>query len=151
VITGGEPLIQHRRLVPLIDALTAQGRRIEIETNGTVLPDIGSAGQITFNVSPKLAGSGVSAGRRIRPDVLRAFRDSGQAVFKFVIDTDTDVAELVRLQHELCLAPVWVMPQGVTEAAVQEGLRRLADPALLHGWNITPRLHVLLWGDKRGR
>jgi 7-carboxy-7-deazaguanine synthase len=150
VITGGEPLIQHRRLVLLVEALTARGRRVEIETNGTVLPDIASFGSM-FNVSPKLASSGVPAARRIRPDVLSAFRDSGRAVFKFVVDSDADVAELVELQHELRLAPIWVMPQGTTESVVKDGLRRLADSALLHGWNISPRLHVLLWGDERGR
>jgi 7-cyano-7-deazaguanosine (preQ0) biosynthesis protein QueE len=151
VITGGEPLIQHRRLAPLIAGLTARGRRVEIETNGTILPDRGWSEQVTFNVSPKLAGSGVPLARRIRPRVLRAFNESGRAVFKFVIDGDADVVELVELQTELELTPIWVMPQGITAASIQLGLRSLADPALAHGWNIASRLHVLLWGDERGR
>lgn len=150
VITGGEPLIGHRRLLPLIAALTAAGRRVEIETNGTIYPGTAVAALVRFNVSPKLASSGVPAGRRIRPGVLRALRDSGESIFKFVISGDADVAELVRLQAELGLAPVWVMPQGVTESSVLAGLRALSGPALEHGWNLTTRLHVLLWGNERG-
>jgi 7-carboxy-7-deazaguanine synthase len=150
VVTGGEPLIQSRRLLPLITALTAQGRRVEIETNGTIYPGDAVAGQVRFNVSPKLAGSGVPAHRRIRPGALTALRDSGNAVFKFVISGDGDLAELVRLQADFGLAPIWVMPQGVTEQSVLAGLRALAGPALEHGWNLTTRLHVLLWGDERG-
>lgn len=150
VITGGEPLIQHRRLLPLIAALTAEGRRVEIETNGTVYPGAAVAARVSFNVSPKLASSGVPAGRRIRPGVLRSLRDSGNAVFKFVISGGADIAELAGLQAELGLGPIWVMPQGVTESGVLAGLRALAGPALEHGWNLTTRLHVLLWGDERG-
>jgi 7-carboxy-7-deazaguanine synthase len=151
VITGGEPLIQHGQLLPLITALTAAGRRVEIETNGTIYPGASLAGQVTFNVSPKLAGSGIPEARRIRPGALRALRDSGNAVFKFVISGDDDIVELVRVQDQLRLAPIWVMPQGITAPAVVAGLRALAAPALAHGWNLTPRLQVLLWGDERGR
>ena len=151
VITGGEPLIQHRRLLPLVAGLAAQGRGVEIETNGTIDPQSLLGTQVTFNVSAKLAGSGVRVQRRIRPDVLRVFADSGRAVFKFVISDTTDVAELIALQSRLDLRPVWVMPQGRDEASVLAGLRALADPALTHGWNLSTRLHVLLWGDQRGR
>jgi hypothetical protein len=106
---------------------------------------------VRFNVSPKLAGSGVPAARRIRVAALRALQDSGSAVFKFVISGEEDIAELAGLQARLGLAPVWVMPQGTTAAAVLDGLRALAGPALAHGWNLTARLQVLLWGDERGR
>jgi organic radical activating enzyme len=39
VITGGEPLIQQPALIPLVRALPTGGKRVEIETNGTVIPD----------------------------------------------------------------------------------------------------------------
>jgi 7-cyano-7-deazaguanosine (preQ0) biosynthesis protein QueE len=151
VVTGGEPLVQSRRLLPLITALTTGGRRVEIETNGTIYPGEAVTVQVRFNVSPKLAGSGIPAGRRIRPASLLALRDSGKAVFKFVISDECDVAELARLQARLGLAPIWVMPRGVTAQSVLAVLRALAAPALEYGWNLSPRLHVLLWGDERGR
>nr|MDT0658732.1 7-carboxy-7-deazaguanine synthase QueE [Micromonospora sp. DSM 115978] len=151
VITGGEPLLQHRRLLPLVMALHAAGRRVEIETNGTVDPGPTLAAHAWLNVSPKLASSGVPADRRIRPDVLRALCDGGRAIFKFVISEPADIAELVELQRQLGLSPVWVMPQGIDAQTVLAGLGALAGPALQHGWNLSSRLHVLLWGDQRGR
>lgn len=152
VITGGEPLVQQRRLGQLVDQLGDAGRRVELETNGTIAPDerlITSIG--TFNVSPKLSRSGVPAHRRLRPEALRAFRDCGKAVFKFVIAGPADITELVELQAELSLDQVWVMPEGTTENAVLAGMRNLVEPALAHGWNLSSRMHVLLWGDERGR
>jgi 7-carboxy-7-deazaguanine synthase len=152
IITGGEPLIQQRRLLPLAADLTNAGRRIEIETNGTIPPHPSLVELVSrLNVSPKLAGSGVPIEHRIRPMALRAFRDCGKAVFKFVIANDGDVVELIELQTRYELDPVWVMPQGTTERSVLHGLRTLGDLALVHGWNLTARLHVLMWGDQRGR
>lgn len=42
VISGGEPLLQQHRLVWLADMCRAAGRRVEIETNGTVCRNHGS-------------------------------------------------------------------------------------------------------------
>lgn len=151
VITGGEPLVQHWQLRELVAHLSAAGRRVELETNGTIAPEPSLIDLITcFNVSPKLGGSGVPEHRRLRRQALVAFRDCGKAVFKFVITGPADIEELVRLQTELSLSRVWVMPEGATEQSVLTGLRTLAEPALSYGWNLTGRLHVLLWGDERG-
>ena len=38
VLTGGEPLMQQRALIPLARALAGIGKRVEIETNGTYPP-----------------------------------------------------------------------------------------------------------------
>jgi 7-carboxy-7-deazaguanine synthase len=38
VVTGGEPLLQQRRLVPLLRACRDRGWEIEVETNGTLAP-----------------------------------------------------------------------------------------------------------------
>ncbi|MEE1820962.1 7-carboxy-7-deazaguanine synthase QueE [Streptomyces sp. BE20] len=72
VITGGEPLMQQKAIVALAWRLSAGGKRVEIETNGTYPPcrELVDAG-VHFNVSPKLGNSGMPAGRRIRDDVLK--------------------------------------------------------------------------------
>jgi 7-carboxy-7-deazaguanine synthase len=152
VVTGGEPLLQQPAVATLAAELGAGGRRVEVETNGTVTPGQLLAEAVDqFNVSPKLASSGVPLRRRIVEDALRAFADTGKAVFKFVIGHPDDVDELAALQSRLGLDPVWVMPEATSSAGLQEGLRRLADAALAHGWNLGSRLHLLLWEDARGR
>lgn len=154
VITGGEPLLQQPGLVPLIKALAERGRQVEIETNGTRIPTLELVAAVTrFTVSPKLTafGRGMSPEHRIVPQALHAFAVSGKAVFKFVASSVADLDEIAELEQEFQLAPVWVMPAGSNHEEVVAGLRALADPVLAHGWNLTGRLHVLLWGAERGR
>ena len=152
VVTGGEPLLQQPGVTALAAGLRAGGRLVEIETNGTLVPGRPLTDAVDrFNVSPKLAGSGVPLTRRIVEDTLRAFLDTGRAAFKFVIGHPADIDELAALQSRLGLDPVWVMPEATSSADLQDGLRRLAEPALAHGWNLSSRLHVLLWEDARRR
>jgi 7-carboxy-7-deazaguanine synthase len=154
VITGGEPLLQQRKLVPLVAGLAASGRRVEIETNGTIAPLPGLVGGVDqFTVSPKLTrfGAGMAASRRIKPDVLRTFVATGTAVFKFVVTEPAELDEIAALAEAHELAPVWVMPEGTHAAVVTARLQVLADPSVRRGYHLTTRLHVLLWGDQRGR
>jgi organic radical activating enzyme len=152
VITGGEPLAQQRGLTELTTALADSGRRVEIETSGTIRPVPVLVSSVSaFNVSPKLASSMVPGERRIRPDALAAFAASGKAVFKFVACSVRDLDEVAELADRFGLTPVWVMPEGVTGERVLGGMRNLAGEVLQRGWNLTGRMHILLWGDTRGR
>jgi 7-cyano-7-deazaguanosine (preQ0) biosynthesis protein QueE len=152
VITGGEPLLQQARLTWLIDMCRAAKRRVEVETNGAVVPRRGvlSAAH-QFNVGLKLANSELPAARRMRPDAIRAFISNRKAVWKFVVTRRGDLEEIASLQQRFGLDPIWVMPEGTSSAQVLAGMRDLADPVLERGWNLTPRLHTLLWEDARGR
>jgi 7-carboxy-7-deazaguanine synthase len=153
VVTGGEPLLQQRALVPLLASCAEWGWPVEVETNGTIRPDPDLVALVDrFNVSPKLANSGVAADRAVRPAALAALAglgDRGRAVFKFVVTGPGDLDEVAAF--DLPPALVWVMPEGTTAEVVTERLRALADPVLARGWHLTGRLHVLLWGDQRGR
>jgi 7-cyano-7-deazaguanosine (preQ0) biosynthesis protein QueE len=152
VITGGEPLLQQDQLVWLASMCRSAGRRVEIETNGRIGPGRGlMAAADRFNVGLKLANSGLPAARRLRPDVIGRFVSSRQAVWKFVVAGPGDLEEIAGLQRRFGLDPVWVMPEGTSGAQILARLRQLADPVLERGWNLTPRLHTLLWGDARGR
>lgn len=151
VVTGGEPLLQQRHLPPLLQGAKARGWRVEIETSGTIAPELAPELVDQFNVSPKLANSGNERSRPYRPDVLRAFQGSGRAVFKFVAQAPSDLDEVGSMVKECGLAPVYVMPEGTDAATVTARMRDLATPVLARGWNLTPRLHILLWGDERGR
>jgi 7-carboxy-7-deazaguanine synthase len=154
VITGGEPLLQQQALVALSEGIRAAGisPAIQIETSGTVppLPALTAAVSM-YCVSPKLANSGMRQHQRIRPAVLRQFALSGKAVFKFVASGCGDLDEIAEITESCGLAPVWVMPEGTDSATVLARMRELAGPVAERGWNLTGRMHVLLWEDERGR
>jgi len=151
VVTGGEPLLQQSHLPPLLRPLRDRGVEVEIETAGVIEPTSSVVDLVTrFNVSPKLANSGNDLDRRYRPEVLRSLQATGKAAFKFVAVDERDLDEIGAMVHECGLANVWVMPEGTDPTTIVDRSRALVDPVLERGWNLTTRLHVLLWGDRRG-
>lgn len=75
----------------------------------------------------------------------------GRAVFKFVAQAPSDLVEVDSMVDECGLDPVYVMPEGTDAETLMARMRELAEPVLARGWVLTPRLHILLWGDERGR
>jgi organic radical activating enzyme len=154
IITGGEPMMQQNVLVPLVASLKRRGFYIEVETNGTLSPQPQMREAISqWNVSPKLDNSGVLAGRRNVPEAIETFRDLENAYFKFVIDDRADIDEVCGLVQRYAIPPqrVILMPQGTTQQAMACRGPWVADLCIAHGFRFSPRLHILLWGDKRGR
>jgi 7-carboxy-7-deazaguanine synthase len=162
VITGGEPLLHQGQdgWRHLLQGITSHGLEVEVETNGTQAPDPWTQRRVTrFNVSPKLRHA--DGGRdpetaRIVPAALAQFARLAThrwTVFKFVCQTTADLEEVAQLVKEYQLPPdsVWVMPEGTTPDAVLATGRELADPTIAAGYNITTRLHTLLWGSERAR
>ncbi len=155
VLTGGEPLLQQARLGPLLDGLvTTRGMTVEVETNGTQVPLEEVARLVgAFNVSPKLgANTGMAEARRIKPAALAALAALPHSAFKFVVSGLEDAEEALDLCHDygIDLARVWFMPLGKTEAELAAVLPVVVDLALLHGVNVSNRLHVQTWGNRRG-
>jgi organic radical activating enzyme len=154
VITGGEPLLQPRAVETLIRGIRSDwsATEIEIETSGTIAPtpDIVS-GVTRFNVSPKLAHSGLRDHQRIRPEILTRFAGMDEARWKFVVQDPSDLDEVATLVTEYDLAPVWIMPEGIDSSTVLDRMRLLADPVLERGWHLSTRLHTLLWDNDRAR
>ncbi|GAC1385885.1 MAG: 7-carboxy-7-deazaguanine synthase QueE [Acidimicrobiales bacterium] len=151
VITGGEPLAQQRSLGELLSHAARRGWRVEVETNGTMSPspEVG-AGVSAFNVSPKLANSGIDASRRIKPDALRSLAATGRAHAKFVVADPAELDEVAAIVELAGFSDVWIMPEATSAAALASGLAALAPAVLARGWNLSSRLHVALWGDARG-
>ncbi|HZT06965.1 MAG TPA: 7-carboxy-7-deazaguanine synthase QueE [Chloroflexota bacterium] len=154
VITGGEPLLQQDGLVRLAHALKDAGLRIEVETNGTIVPLAGLAEHVDqWNVSPKLTNSRNDPALRRRDEALKWFAAKESAYFKFVIVAPDDVEEvscLVR-QHGLPRHRVMLMPEGVDASTVTERSRWLAERCVAEGYRLGPRMHILLWGAERAR
>ena len=161
VITGGEPtLYRHfQALTDLVAALARQGRRVEVETNGTLDPDPLDRYPLRFNVSPKLprAMSDDPEHRRIVPAALTRYGElarEGHAVWKLVVASTTDVTAGLDLAdtYGVPRRAVWFMPEGNDPAGLVATAQAVAGTVLAAGANLTLRQHVLLWpGTERGR
>lgn len=149
VIVGDEPL-QHQQQDgwrQLLDGLDEQGRRVQIETPGTVLPDSYTVGAVAgFTVAPPPARAGWTQAWQARPQVLEAFRDTGKAHFRFTCRTAGDVEAVFALTWPRRVYPnqVWIAPEGSTPETVAVTTRNVAPAALRYRFNLSPRLHVLL-------
>ena len=150
VVTGGEPLLQRRGLQELLKAIKDRGWRVEIETAGTIAPTVEDGLVAQWNVSPKLANSGNPLDRRYKPEVLRAFEATGRAVFKYVVCDAPDLDEVDGMVQECGLTDVWIMPEGTDAATLERRSAALAEDVVKRGWNLTTRLHIILWGNRRG-
>ncbi len=160
VISGGEPLLWQDKpgWTDLVSGLAAMGCAVDVETNGTVEPDEWTAEAVSmFNVSPKLAHAGDPERDRIRPEVLRGFAElarwHGEAVLKIVVQTPADVgaARDLALRVGFPLRSTYVMPEGTDVATLVARHGQLYQAALDAEVNMTTRLHVLTWGEERGR
>lgn len=151
VITGGEPLLQGQALAELAEALPDIS--IEIETNGTVKPPVRLDIRVDqYNVSPKLAHSGNDAELALIPERLDAYATDPRAFFKFVVAEPADVDEVLALQHRYRFKPghVYLMPEGTDSATLREREAWLSELCLKHGFRMSDRLHIHLYGDTRG-
>jgi len=154
VITGGEPMLQQEELQPLVKSLAAEGYTVEVETNGTIPPTPGMLRHIgQWNVSPKLRTSGNQLLETQNPLALQTFAALPDAYFKFVIAVESDVDEVCTLRDQYDLAPqrILLMPEGRTLDALARKSAWLPELCVQHGFRFTTRLHIILWGDERGR
>lgn len=156
VFTGGEPLVQEKawlRLMAALDAAGVEAAHFEIETNGTLLPGSDFLDRIDqLNVSPKLANSGVPEALRRKPEVLAALAATGKADFKFVMGDEGDLAEILELVELSGIARdrVFLMPKALNPAELEARQATVAETARTLGFRYSDRLHLRLYGAKRG-
>ena len=148
VITGGEPL-QHPGLPELLVEALARWPRVEVETSGIAPPPLGDP-RLAWNVSPKLPGT--TPRWRDTWAHVRAWIAEPRATFKLVVgdppDPD-DAADLIA-RHTLPRERVMLMPEGLTEPALQSRAPGLAELCKRLGVRMSPRLHIWMWGARRG-
>lgn len=155
VVTGGEPMIAPE-IVTLTTRLRALGMHITVETAGTVFKPVACD---LMSISPKLANStpeGPWAAQherlRLQTDVLRKLMASYEYQLKFVIAAPEDLAELQSLAANLD-APaerIVLMAEGIEPGRLRERALWLAEICKSEGYRFSPRLHVDLYGNRRG-
>ena len=148
VVTGGEPLA-HEGVRELLVAALGLWPRVEVETSGLLPPPL-SHPRLAYNCSPKLP----SATDRWAETWAHAaaFAADANTTFKLVVGDDPDADEALRLvaAHGLPRARVVLMPEGLTDAAVRARAGALAEVCKREGLRFGARLHVWLWGARRG-
>jgi len=156
VITGGEPMI-----APEIDELThALKQHVTIETAGTVDAHVHCD---LMSISPKLANSTPhdrDGGRwaaqherlRYQPEILKRLTHLYGYQLKFVIADPSDLTEVHAIIDAIGAMRnrVVLMPEGVDREVLAERGRWLAEIAKREGFRFSPRLHIDLWGNRRG-
>lgn len=154
VITGGEPLIQQMKLIPLLSNLKSKGYFVEVETNGTILPSAMLEKFVDrWNVSPKLENTSTSKQHREVQSCLEYFAKNSKAYIKFVICERSDIAEVKTLigKYMLKRQRIILMPEGNSAAEIVEKSKWLAEICLKNGYRLSVRLHTLIWSGTRAR
>jgi organic radical activating enzyme len=148
VVTGGEPLLQQRKIAKLLEMLPDWD--VEIETNGTIAP-IAELIHCQFNCSPKLSNSGNTLTKRYRPKVLMMLNELPRTQFKFVVVNPDDLNEIEEIVTSCNLNPekVLIMPEGSTKEEVDAHLRDISDALAVKKWGVTLRNQLIWYGPKR--
>lgn len=162
VLTGGEPMIA-KEIHAVATELKTAGRHITIETAATVKPD-GIACDLA-SLSPKLLNSAPDSiehatwrkkheATRWQPDVVRAWVDAYPYQFKFVVARPEDVEELehmlAALHREIPRHKVLLMPEATSLEKMRDRAGWLGELCKARGYRYAHRLHIELYGNKRG-
>jgi organic radical activating enzyme len=155
IFTGGEPLLQSSAFVELMRRLRElnPNYRFEFETNGTRIPSPSvEAFEPRYNVSPKLSNSRLAAEQRLDEPSLRFFAQCPRATFKFVCQTEMDVREVQQLvqQYGIPIERVILMPEGTSPEQLADRREWLIAKCLELGYRFSDRIHVAVWGHRRG-
>jgi 7-carboxy-7-deazaguanine synthase len=155
VITGGEPMIVPE-IVALSQELRRAGLHITIETAGTVYAAVTCD---LMSISPKLSNS-TPQGRwaaqherlRIQPDILQRLTSAYEYQLKFVVASPQDLPEIQSLLEQIGAerGKVILMPEGTEAPLLRERALWLVEICKREGFRYSPRLHIDLYGNRRG-
>lgn len=169
--TGGEPMMSQSAIVDIMDQFIIQElngpKYVTIETNGTQKARDNfinwkkksfseSYQELFFSISPKLYISGEKWDRAIKPEIVAQYHEISEAgQLKFVCNNTTrcwdEVEKAVELyRKEGVEYPIWIMPVGATVEGQLEVQAEVAEEALKRGYNIAPRVHCFVFGNKIG-
>jgi 7-carboxy-7-deazaguanine synthase len=161
VLTGGEPLIMSD-LAPLCEALHERGFHLTVETAATLYQTL----KIDLaSLSPKLANSTPHAReggrfaqaherqRQNLPVIQEFIEQSPDFQLKFVVCDESDLAQIDRLLEQLKgwqPSDVLLMPEGTDAATLDARAQWIVQTCQRTGFRYCPRLHIQLYGNRRG-
>ena len=158
VLTGGEPMIMSDT-VELCDALKARDHHLTLETAATVFKpvklDLASLSPKLSNSTPRQAPfAALHERQRLNYGAIQQFIDiSPEIQLKFVVSAPGDFDEvraiLDRL-HGWRPSDVLLMPEGTDAGTLDSRSPWVAEMCKKTGFRFCPRLHVALYGHRRG-
>lgn len=159
VVTGGEPMIVDE-IELFTQRLREHGMHVTIETAGTVFKEVTCD---LMSISPKLSNSTPlkeEGGRyaaqhdrlRYQPEVLKKLINTYPYQLKFVLKKPEDIDEVQTIVTEIGAARerVVLMPEGTTTKAVRERALWITEICKDKKYRYSPRLHIDIYGNKRG-
>jgi 7-carboxy-7-deazaguanine synthase len=159
VVTGGEPMIAPA-VVLLTERLKQFEQHITIETAGTVYAPVKCD---LMSISPKLANSTPhrrDGGRwaaqhdrlRYQPEVLKKLMAEYAYQMKFVVSGQEDLKEIFQIIEDTGAdrSRVMLMAEGTSVETIYERAQWIVEVCKNEKFRYSPRLHIDLWGDKRG-
>lgn len=170
--TGGEPMMNQKSIVYIIETLDEYGNipvYTTVETNGTfkvkeILSDLIltyqnlRGGEWFWSCSPKLSLSGEKEEDAIKPEVIAEYNAlSSFGQLKYVVDGSEEVWDEVervtkRYREAGVTFPVWIMPVGGTmEQQMNEKVGKIADEAIARGYNVAARVQNFLYANAVGK
>lgn len=161
VVTGGEPMIMPD-ITELCGQLKAAGKFITIETAATVFApvpmDLASLSPKLSNSTPVEREGGRFAAahdrQRLNIPVIQQFIDHAPDFqLKFVVSCEQDLQEIDRILTALRgwqPTDVMLMPEGIDAATLASRGPWIVEICKSRGFRFCPRLHIELFGNKRG-
>jgi 7-carboxy-7-deazaguanine synthase len=143
IITGGESLQQLTGLEQLVDFFNDKEYNIDIETNGTLFDKFTFDRLSHINCSPKQ--------QALNLDILKKINQYPNSRFKFVYESKENkwwenVIKEVNIPHN----KVYIMPEGKTREEQLQKSSSVVEYCLENNFNFSPRMHILIYDNKRG-
>jgi len=161
IFTGGEPTLQNLGLLSRTLLQKSSKFSFEVESNGTQIPHksikdflYSDYALMQWNISPKFE----NANQKLVNDAMefwaRLSENHSLVFFKFVIRKRHKIRDLQKIleiitKFKISHSRILLMAEGTTQKS-QLSNEWLHDICLEHGFRLTPRLHVLIFGAKRG-
>lgn len=160
ILTGGEPLLSHE-IEELSVTLKTAGAHLTIETAATIFKPVSCD---LVSMSPKLSNStpwqkqngrfaAMHDQHRLNYNVVQQFIDSYDYQLKFVVDREQDFAEVRQIVDALKnvdISRVLIMAQARNRRQLHQKSRWIVELCKKFGYGYSPRLHIELYGNRRG-
>lgn len=166
-------------LIGYIEMVMQEDYFVTVETNGTKPPCDDTLVDF-YSISPKLSTSVPVPGKaykalngqeyrftqsecdhydkeRYNPAATAALMDMADFQLKFVYSGPESIDSIMTFLRELDALgarfepnDIMLMPEGTTNELLTKNAQDAVKYCIDHGWTLADRLHIRIWGDKRG-